>query len=594
MQKAGLILLLIGASFLAKAQVAFKTVVTNGPVVVGETFSVQYILENIDKDDEFYPPDFKNFRFVAGPNIYEGTAYGTEGAKKIKNIVYSLVALKPGTVIVPGARAKAGDRYINSEDVQLQVISRAEASKRALALQDKEGNTDYFLRPGENPQQKIRDNLFLKVMVDRKSCFVGEPVTATFKLYSRLISRSDIVKNPGFYGFTVFDVVGLNDKQAGEEVINGKKFDVHTVRKVQLYPLQAGSFTIDPMEVTNQVEFSRSVVYKKKEQEITEGVQPQADVPESVNSETYESNIHSEPVKIRVNPSPAKNQPADYGGATGHFSITASVDRNEFARNEAGRLTVTITGKGNFTQLGAPAIHWPDSLEGFEPEITDSLDKSYSPLKGTRVFHYSFVSAKPGEYIIPVLSFSFFDPDSATYKTVSTRPITISVSNQEKTGKNLVADPAAAKQTNRFIPWLIAIVLLAGAGILFTWLSIKKRRANEKTVTEKTNQLPAVATLMKPAQDAITAGDKFFYATCQQCAWNFFTVYFGLSGSNMNNRYLEAVMRQKGVDEKSQQEIIRLLQECETGSFTGAVMETNKKELVENMTGSLERISRFA
>ena len=94
-------------------------------------------------------------------------------------------------------------------------------------------------------------------MVDKRTCFIGEPVTATFKLYSRLESRSDIVKNPGFYGFTVQDMIGLEDNIVTTEIINGKKFDVHTVRKVQLYPLQAGSFTIDPMEIENKVRFSK-------------------------------------------------------------------------------------------------------------------------------------------------------------------------------------------------------------------------------------------------------------------------------------------------------------------------------------------------
>ena len=91
-------------------------------------------------------------------------------------------------------------------------------------------------------------------------------------MYSRLESKSDIVKNPGFYGFTVHDMVNLADKQVSTEKVNGKFFDVHTIRKVQLYPLQAGVFTIDAMEVKNKVEFSRSIVNKKTEQEIIEGI----------------------------------------------------------------------------------------------------------------------------------------------------------------------------------------------------------------------------------------------------------------------------------------------------------------------------------
>ena len=67
-------------------------------------------------------------------------------------------------------------------------------------------------------------------------------------------------------------MINLADKLVTTENIKGKLFDVHTIRKVQLYPLQAGDFTIDEMEVKNKVEFSKSIVNKKTEQEIVEGV----------------------------------------------------------------------------------------------------------------------------------------------------------------------------------------------------------------------------------------------------------------------------------------------------------------------------------
>jgi hypothetical protein len=125
------------------------------------------------------------------------------------------------------------------------------------------------------------------LVVDRTTCFAGEPVQAIFKLYSRLESNSDIVKNPGFYGFAVYDIINLNDHISATETIDGRPFDVHTVRRVQLYPLQAGIFTIDAMEVTNKCEFSKSAVYKKAEQEIKEGVFENNDPPARSNTVSY-------------------------------------------------------------------------------------------------------------------------------------------------------------------------------------------------------------------------------------------------------------------------------------------------------------------
>ena len=46
-----------------------------------------------------------------------------------------------------------------------------------------EVDRDYLLRPGENVKEKIKKDLFLKVQVDKNTCYVGEPIVATYKLY---------------------------------------------------------------------------------------------------------------------------------------------------------------------------------------------------------------------------------------------------------------------------------------------------------------------------------------------------------------------------------------------------------------------------
>ena len=65
----------------------FQTIVTQGPVVVGESFQVQYVIAELDKNDEFFAPDFNQFRFVSGPNIYEASVLSAKGTQKLKNIV---------------------------------------------------------------------------------------------------------------------------------------------------------------------------------------------------------------------------------------------------------------------------------------------------------------------------------------------------------------------------------------------------------------------------------------------------------------------------------------------------------------------------
>jgi hypothetical protein len=592
MKKAALIFLSMAHSALVTAQVVFKTILKPGPVAVGESFQVQFVLEDIDRHTGFYPPDFKDFRFISGPYVYEGSAFGTDGPRKMRNFVYTLEAIRPGRFIMRGASAKVDDHFIQSDDALIEVISKSEAAKRGTAFKAPPANAVYFLRPGEDPYEKIRRNLFLKVMVDKKTCLVGQPVTATFKLYSRLVSRSDIVKNPGFYGFTVQDIVGLNDRQSAIETIDGNKFDVHTIRKVQLYPLRPGLFIIDPMEVSNKVEFSRSIVNRRTEVEIEEGVFPDNN-PAIINTESYESHMSTKPIAISVKSPPSRNQPADYTGAMGHFFINTRLSKNDLVRNEEGELTIKISGEGNFTQLAVPVIQWPHGIEGFEPQVTDTLEHSSAPLRGTRTFRFSFVSVGSGNYMIPVTSFSFFDPDSNLYKTITIPEARITVSDGKKiTEREPGVTTGSTVFFNKKVAWLTVFTIIAFIGAYLLWLVKKRKTAKEKPVLKKELVVPGVAEILRPATMISIGDDKLFYAGFRSCIWNFFALHFALSGSKMNRQNLLAVMNQRQVDENLQFAILELLQQCETGIFADARITNDRKLMLEKAHEILSQISR--
>ncbi len=578
----------------AQAQVSFKTIVPQRPVVSGESFQVQYIIEDGEKTMNVKPPAFTNFRFVAGPNIYMGSVSTSKGAKPLSNAVYTLEAMKPGKFIIPGATIVVNGKILRSNDAVVQVISKEEAVK-IFNKENGINNSDYFLRPGENGYEKIRQNLFVKVMVDRKNCYVGEPVLATFKLYSRLESKSDIVKNPGFYGFTVYDMVNLADKQVATENVNGKIFDVHTIRKVQLYPLQAGIYTIDAMEVKNKVEFSKSAVNKKTEQEIVEGVfgNNDAEAPKE-GTEVLETTISTEPIVINVKPVPEKNKPANFAGATGRFTIAATLANNNLAKNEQGFLEIAIIGKGNFIQISAPAVQWPVGVEGFEPVVQDELDKTRSPLTGRRIFRYPFVCASAGTYKIVPVNFSFYNSDSNNYTTAATKSMEVSVSNEDKK-KPLVAEhkTSIAEKSEKAARVAGGIVVVLVLLILVYWIFIRK----EPVTTIPASQEPAKPTveeLLTPVQLLILGEGKEFYTALHRVIWQFASEQFNLSGSELNKRSLVVIMNTAGISNDITEQLFQVLEQCETGMFTNASLEQDKQIILSETKKLLEAIHQSA
>ncbi|HEY1872133.1 MAG TPA: BatD family protein, partial [Chitinophagaceae bacterium] len=195
----------------ASSQAIFKTIIPQRPIEVGESFQVQYIIENANELTGFSPPKFFGFRVVSGPNAYPDKS-GTK-----KNMVFTLAAVKEGKLKIEGATCLIDGKLLKSNDATVEVLPVKGSDE-----------SSYFLKQGEDPYKKIQENLFLKLILDKQACFVGEPLVATFKLYSRLQSKSNIIKNPGFYGFSVYDMIDVNDKVQSEEKLDGHWFDVHT------------------------------------------------------------------------------------------------------------------------------------------------------------------------------------------------------------------------------------------------------------------------------------------------------------------------------------------------------------------------------
>lgn len=588
MKVSATIILLLFVTFFAKAQATFKAVAPQKALVAGEAFQVQYILEGGDKSSVIQTPVFTGFRLISGPNVYPGTS----GKKPIKNFVYTLEALSPGTYVLPYAQVVAGGILLRSNEVRVQVIT----GEDAIQLRDKKGNllsSEYFLRPGEDAYKKIRENLFLKVQVDKRSCYTGEPVQAIFKLYSRLQSKSDIVKNPGFYGFTVYDMINLADNEVATENVNGRLFDVHTIRKVQLYPLQPGRFVIDPMEVKNRVEFSRSAVNKKTEQQIAEGVfGGEEDVPVAEGIDVFESSASTVPVEVEVKPLPEKAKPEVFNGAVGKFKINALVRNDQLARNEQGYFEIIIKGTGNFTQLTAPSVNWPAGIEGFEPSVYDELNKNTAPLSGQRTFRFPFVCTSPGTFIIPAVSFSFYNRDSNSYRVINSSAIKVKVSNESKKAEVPASEGmSVAEQNERAARKAGLIAVVAVMLILGYWLFIRKEKKEEIVKKEEKPVWPSADELLQPAYTA-TADDKAFYRALQSVVWTFAAQRFGLSGSEMNKQVLSGKMNQVTGGTQLSGQLMQVLEICEAGIFTHAYMEESRENLLQQAKEIFEKTDR--
>ncbi|HEX2629701.1 MAG TPA: BatD family protein [Chitinophagaceae bacterium] len=606
MKRCVFFIIVLLAARVVNGQANFRTIVPQDPVIVGESFRVQYAADNTDSF-EVMEPTFHGFRLIrtesySSPNKVN---YNNHIVHVAQNMTFTLEALEAGRFLIPATSALIDGKWYKSKDEYVVVITEAEARRRS---QPNGGSPDdmsmYTLAPGEDPYKRINRDLFVKVTVDRYSCFVGQPVVATFKLYTRLPSHSDIVKNPGFYGFSMYDMISLGDKRLSSEMVNGRPFDVHTIRQVQLYPLQEGKYTIEPMEIKNKIDlFIRQDMSKvtsfsfdgKNKTKIREGVIDSTNDPSEgkkpIGVTTFENSMSTEPVTITVKGLPENNKPADFNSATGNFTITTWLAKDTLARNEEGHIIVTIRGAGNFNQLSPPSIQWPDGVEAFEPMISDSLDKGRSPLTGTKTFNFGFVSAKQGNYQLPEISFSFFDPATNSYKRLATPAQPLYITHEEKAAAPVIAEKKTSiADTNRKAS-LIAGSIIIGAVLiaLIYWFSRKKEvkpvAAAQPVITYKTP-----AELLSNAYMLVPAPDNSFYRVLQRAIWDFFRQHFDFAGSGINKHSLAAKLDERNIDPQLKTRIMNVLQQCETGIYTGVVQDENRETLLNEVKGALDEV----
>ncbi len=558
------------------AQPVFKVITPATPVPIGQPFTVQYIMDAAGAAT-FALPETHAFSFVNGPDEYVT-------GNNLINQVYTLVGRIEGKNILPAASIviKGKTYYTTQNNIEILPV---EGLSLKPAIPDSNGLS--ALLPGEDPYKKIKDHIEIKVEVNTRQCLVGQPVVATYKIYSDLSSESQIIKNPAFYGFAAVDIINLDKPVTTTETIKGKKVLVHTVRKVQLYPSQAGKYSIDPMEVLHRVTFSQSGVLH---QTIKEGVTH--DKPNNTKGIVYESRMASAPIVINVLPLPETNRPDTFTMAVGKFTLKATVTKTTLAKNETTQLNVELTGKGNIIQIAPPVIDWPESLEVFEPTIKDTINKEQTPLNGTRTFIYSFLSPQAGGITLPSIALTYFDADSNRYKTLHTQPIQITVDDKEFVAEKQELQQAGTVKAASRSTWLFATILLVLViAIAVMFLSNKK----EKKVIAKqkaTAHLKTVDQFLAPATTVVHDEQQAnsFYTLLRKGIYDYLAQYLQQPVSSTNKQNLQALLLQKNIKPAQVDKLFGIIQQCETGAFTTAALQNNKEQLLQETIDVLKAL----
>lgn len=611
----------------SNAQVKFSASITPAEIGRDEYAQLKLMIENANEVQQIVPPSLNNFIIISGPNRESGMTMINGVVKKYIALSFVLKPKATGNFTIAGALAKADAGDYKSNAVKLKVTAQSSGNNPGSNLNSSPFNSidpfaepvprstynEYILRKGENPADKIKKNMFVRVDVDKRSVYVGEPVVATYKLYTRLKSESNMTKNPSFNGFSVLDIQQPNDMSYHTEKFEGREYNVYIIRKVQLYPLLAGNLELGIAEIENNVQFIKAEYVNQQADALNDIFRDLAQLtipPEGIAIQKI--TLQSKPLSVLVKPLPDAGKPATFKGAVGNFAIETRVEKNNFTTDDDGKMAIVISGEGNLQMINAPEMPWPKGIEGFDSKATDDLFKGTVPVSGRKIFEFPFTVSTPGTYILPAVEFSFFDIRTAKYKTVNSNPVEITVTKGTGKPKTGTTDTTAKPKENLLTKFfsnrlrvvsLIAVLIIIG---LIVWL--KRDTKNEKQLTnavqanEKRSEdespaeeiLPAQQNSLTLAEECLHREDaKLFYMHLNQGLKKFLAKKLALPAEELNRKNIAEGLDAKGISNETAVELQKLMDEIEWQLYTPFADNEKMKIMYDRASDLLQLVNTY-
>ncbi len=559
-------------------------------VELGERFNVVFVV-----DGEHAPSDFQwspgdDFTLVWGPQKGTSTSISIVNGKTTKtsqtSYTYILQAKKTGAFQLASATATVKGTEIHSRAAQVTVVEgRDEAAAAQGGSGGTSGNASGSAGEARQSASQNTGEIFMRLNLSKREAVVGEPITATLKIYQRAnLTGFEDAKFPKFNGFWSQEVDTPQNIEFQREQVGDKMFNAAVLRRWVLIPQKSGTLTIDPSEVVCLV-----------------NVRTQRQRTGSIFDDFFENDyvtqrqrVMTPAIGVKVTALPG-GAPAGFSGAVGEYSVSARISKDSLRTHDAASLIVTVTGKGNVSLVEAPKISFPPDFEAYDVKATSATDKSGT--NGSKTFEYPFIPRSPGSFTLPPVRFSYYDVKGRRYATASTDSLRLSVARSAGGAIQPVQDGAGTLTVDRkgvknlgedirFIKtktslsedkgffvgkplfWgLAAFLVLAAAAV---WLSLRKLAARRADVVGTRNRKATRQALkrLKLAGDFLNKNlYTAFYEELHRALIGFIADKLTMDMADQSKENIAEALSARGVPEATVKSFTDLLDACEYARY---------------------------
>lgn len=559
-------------------------------VAVNEQFNVTFIIEGEKSPSDFQWSSGDDFQLVWGPQKGSSSSIqiinGKRSSSHQTTFTYILIPKATGTFQLPAATALLSGDRISSTQASIQVVSDGASSSQSSGKNG--GKSSGGGQTSSTGSGEISSNdLFMRLSLSRTEVVIGEPITATLKIYQRAnVVGFENAKFPTFNGFWSQETYVPNNIEFKRESLDDKIYNTAVLRTYFLIPQQPGTITIDPAELVCLVNIRTA--------------------PSTSNSlfdsffqdeyRTIRKRVTTPAVKVKVNPLPA-GQPASFGGGVGNFGISARLTTDNLKTHDAASLVITVSGRGNVALLEEPKVNFPPDFEVYDTKTTENTDKSNGGTSGSKSFEYPFIPRSHGDFTIDPVEYSYYDVNAGKYVTLRTEPLHVKVAKgkggdstpvttvnsgvERKDVKSLADDirfiftgkPGLSGSGSFFVGsvffWILLALMILGATSVY--LAFRKVAAMRADVAGTKNRRAT-----KMAQKRLKLAGEYldknlytaFYEELHKALIGFVSDKLNMDMSEISKDNIASALTEGGVSEEQTKAFTDLLDACEFARYS--------------------------
>ena len=566
-------------------------------VVQGNKFQISFSLRNAEGNG-FKAPEVGGCKLLYGPS--KSSSYSSQWVNGVSSSSsseeYTMVyrADQAGKYTVGAATVSVGGRQYSTKPFTIEILppdrsAQSSSNRGSQSVQIDNANTQ---TAGKQVSSK---DLFVRIILSKSNVYEQEAVVCTIKLYTKYqISQFIANIQPSYNGFLIEELpVSPNLNEI--EHVNGENYMVAELKKCILFPQQSGKLTIT--SGTYDVTVVQYEQFRTPFGIMRQPVEKQLQVKSNTSS-----------VNILPLPEP---KPASFNGAVGNFTVSTEIKPQVLKTYEAATYSYIIRGSGNIKYLKSPTIGFPSQFDVYDPQNNINAKTSGSTVSGTVTIDYTFIPQFVGKYEIPGTEFTYFNPATRKYETLTTQKYDLTVA--KGSGAASQAPKGGIEQKNRdilhiktgdlhlkqehsyavegFGYWLWYIVpLLLLAAVLFYYRKALKARSDMQLLrTKRANKVAQKR--LRAAKQWMRAGDKNkFYAEVLTALWGYLSDKIQIPISELNKENISAELTNYGATDEVIAAVIEVLNNCEFAQYAPELSGNDMESIYSAAADAMDKL----